>query len=377
MIIKISLAALLLLVSSGSVFAQDIALYNFSVLLPLAQKDSTELAGLGDLGCSLSFFTKSLFEKIPPLLPATLTEDGNYSAMRLVGFRMDPIDEEFRLVFQPLREATNPRNGAAIEAEDAALHLLFKSTQAHVMREVNGLQRRYPNIPKNLLGVHPAFDDAAQATRSLKSLLCRIASLELYKATFMTVRNGRVLWHFGGFLVSDKNGRRVLGDAIDIPNMDRLFKDPNREVDTSVQRIVRGPRRLGANVIPLPVRGDHMNEVYELAETVFDSDNVNRIRLQVDRIENPTLNSPKTVDCLSCHATESVRQLGAIQHDVTPSPSAYPVPSSYGLDKSVPILRLMDTINFRAFGYYDFDPVVINRVLLESIHFQKNFKASL
>jgi hypothetical protein len=364
-------------VSEEKAEEEEIALYNFSILLPLAQKFLRELPGLKDLECSQAFLEEKLFSQLPQLFLPPENEPKTYETYRLLSLRIDPVEEEFRLVFQPLLRSANPRGSSELFAEDAALHLFFKSSSKFILKELNELHRQFRSIPKNKLGVHPGLRSASHARELLKPLLCRVATESLYKVTFMTVRNGRVMWHFGGFEVERKNGILSFSRPVEIPLLEEVFEDPNRAVPTSVQRIVRGPRRLRANVRPLPARGTHLNEVYELDEDVFHPAHAQRIRLQIDRIENPLLNSPKTVDCVSCHAAESVRRIGEIQHGVLPSEEAFPVPESYGLDSSVRVMRLLDTVNFRAFGYYDFDPVVIHRVLLESIHFQKHFKASL
>lgn len=360
------------LASQNEELEQKIALYNFSILLPLPHNAISDAVGLGDLGCDQDFLDLDLFYKLPDLFQTPMSEEKTYESYRLVSLRLDPEEGEYRMVFQPFLKATQPRGEMNVMAEDAALHLFFKASNVHVMKELRELQKKHSALPLNLLGVHPGFSSALMARKELNSLLCRVSGLELYKATFMTVRRGRVLWHFGGYHVENVNGQRVLGKAVEIPNLEEVFEDPS-DTRTSVQRIVRGARRLRANVFPLPTQGEHLNEVYELADEVFHESHSNRIRRQIDRIENPLLNSPKTIDCISCHATESVRRQGEIQHLIKATKEAYPLPPTYSLDRSIPLQRLMDTINFRAFGYYDFEPVVMNRVLLESVYLQGKY----
>ncbi len=360
-----------------SLRADKLPLYHLSMLFPLPEEDRAELPGLKLGGCSQSIFDKQMYLEMPRLLLTPQTHEDEYESQRLVGMRWDLDENEVRLIFQPLREGDSRRTHAPWIAEDAALHLFFKAPNLlrdhAIKRELRRLNDLSSNLSYSKLGLHPAFESSLDVKEKLSSLLCRIAGWGLYKATFMTERRGRVMWHFGGFKIEGAPANRKLGPELALVNLNQRFQDDNNEVSTSIQRMVRGPNRLRAAVFPQAQQGDHLNELFNEGKTAFQTEGVAKMRKRIDRIENPKLNNPSTVDCVSCHAVESARRVSTREYGAVASEDAMVLPLEYELDRSIPDFAMDNTINLRSFGYYDSDPVISRRVLLESYLFQQAF----
>jgi hypothetical protein len=242
--------------------------------------------------------------------------------------------------------------------------------RARMIAEQEKLLKAYPGLPLNKLGVHPSIRDASSRA-PVDSLLCEVAKLELFKATFMNVRGGRMIWNFGGFYVNQApSGERSRGKDVDIANSKGLFMDEG-DADMSVQRVTRFTGSMTAQVLPRVEGGDNMNQLFAVRGSI-PVDEIEEIRESIDRIENPMLNTPHTVDCTSCHATESGRIALEDIHDSKPSANAFVLPAGYSIDASVKRESLRNTANFRAFGYMDTEACINRRVLNETVQMQQN-----
>jgi hypothetical protein len=345
--------------------ARKFSLYNLSILLPLPRQSFEELPGLDATGCSHVFLDKELFADLPNLLQVPNSLEEQYRINRLVGLRFDLKSEELRLIFQPLYKRS-PESRP--EADDAALHLFLRMPKSQMLQAQRTLADAYPNLPLNRLGIHPSLKTVS-SSNPLKQLICQASELELFKVTFMNVRRGRMIWNFGGFHVaSDSRGIRTRGPDVEISNAQGVFLDEG-DSDMSVQRVARFSGSVTANLLPRVAGGDDMTKLFEIRGQVPVSE-VATIRESVDRIEHPGLNNPSTVDCVSCHATESARVLLEDQFHSRAGREAYVLPAGYSLDTSVERDTLRNTANFRAFGYLDSLATINRRVLNDTVEMQ-------
>ncbi len=367
----ILLASLFVALASTPAEARKFPLYNLSILLPLPSA-LEDAMGLAAEGCRRPFLAPDLFAEIPALAPTRAPANTQYRDVRLVGIRFDLKADELRLVFQPLYVRNSPTPARRVFlGDDAAIHLFFRMPRADLIAAQRELAVAFPGLAPDKLGVHPGIRGVADRAK-LKRLLCDVAARSLFKVTFMNVRGGRILWNFGGFLVDESaNGRRFRRDDVVIRNADGIFRDPG-DANMSVQQVARLRGGLRAQLRPRVNAGDHMMEIFD-ATSSLPMASVREIRRAVDRIENPRLNSPDTVDCASCHATESARF--AVQRHVPQMPAsvdAYPLPAGYSLDESISPEVLANTINFRAFGYLDEAASINRRVLNETVEMQRD-----
>lgn len=369
-----SMTCLFWLVLAQHALAQKPALNNISMLFPMPKETMEDLPGLG---APVELMGLELFRGLPNLVPTPLTLKEQYRHTRLVSLRWDPEEKEARLIFQPMTEFYDGSSVTSIVSEDAALHLFYRApSRDAVVNELRKIQRGFGrNESLTQLGVHKGFQSAADVPAKMSAALKQISNWQLYKVTFMTERQNNVMWHFGGFEVNlGEHGERILGPALLIPNLERTLEDPNRGVPSSSQRIVRGFARLRANVNPLAVGSEHLNETFTEGARWFESNTQTRVqemRTRVDRLENPKVHSPKTMDCVSCHAVESTSRILARDYGAESSSSAMPLPAGYGLTREIKSLTMENTINFRSFGYFFTEPSVSRRVLLETYLFQQ------
>lgn len=343
------------------------SLYNLSVLLPLPKEKIEDSWGLDARGCGQPLLSQELFAQVPMLVRVPYKIEQQYHDVRLVAVRFDPIQGETRLVFQPLIWEEWGIDQKGFWAEDAAVHLFFKTSKETIVKWQNLMRTKFGSPTPLLLGVHPHFRRGGDM-RDLDFVLCHLAEVAPFKLTFMNVRGRRVLWAFGGFSIDRVDGQLVRGKDVDIPNAENIFVD-SQDAKMSVQRIAKFAGTLRAGLLPKPNRGDHLMATFNAGpnnEIPYPAG----VRATVDRIENPALNTPKTVDCVSCHATEFTRIWLERRYNTKPSDQEYPLTKAYSIDTSVSTVARQNSAGFRSFGYLDREAVVSRRVLNESIQVQ-------
>lgn len=348
--------------------ANTFSLYNLSILLPLPKQKYEEAWSLKSETCGREILSEDIFAQVPQLVRVPNRVTQQYTEMRLVGLRFDPIAEETRLVFQPLIWAEWGVGEAGFWGEDAAIHLFFKTSKATIWRWQQQLRALTGEQTHRLLGVHPYFRRHGEMEK-LDFVVCDLAEIQAFKLTFMNVRGRRVLWAFGGFELHREDETLKRGDDVEIPNAEGIFTDKD-DAKMSVQRVAKIAGVLRAGLLPKPNRGDHLMATFNVGPG-SNVENVPAVRRTLDRIENPELNSPKTVDCVSCHATEFTRNFLERRYDSRGSADEYPLTKEYGIDTSVSEAARINTANFRLFGYLDREAVVSRRVLNETIQTQR------
>jgi len=349
---------------------QQYPLYNLSILLPKPQRELKEAWSLAAESCGgAPLLAQNLFADIPALLRVPYSIQEQYEEMRLVGVRFDPQQSETRLVFQPLIWAEWGRDEEkGYWGEDAAIHLFFRTSPEQIVAWQNQMKKDFGRLNPQLLGVHPFFKRGGNMWK-LNFVMCDLVRTGAFKVTYMNVRGARVLWNFGGFALKREGDGLVRGDDVAIPNAEGIFLD-DENTGRSVQRVARFAGSPRAGLLPKPVRGDHLMELF-LTDTAGNLENPVRVRTVVDRIENPTLNSPQTVDCVSCHAAESSRRWLELKYNSGATDQAYRFDGQYGLDASVSDFASRNTANFRIFGYLDNEAVIARRALNETVQIQQ------
>lgn len=210
-----------------------------------------ESLGLRSEACGNELLSQNLFAEVPDLIRSPFSVQQQYHDLRLVGIRFDPVAEETRLVFQPLLWAEWGVGGKGFWAEDAAIHLFFKTSKEKILGWQHSMRESFGNVNQQLLGVHPYFKPGNRA-QYLNSVVCALAKEGAFKLTFMNVRGSRVLWIFGGFhLVRDESGALRRGEDVTIPNAAGKFIDQD-DGKMSVQRVARLAGFLRAGVLPKP-----------------------------------------------------------------------------------------------------------------------------
>jgi hypothetical protein len=260
----------------------------------------------------------------------------------------DAADGVLRLVLQPVSSVSG--------AEDIALHAFFPVPRAEVAETVDGLRAlaRLQDVPVgSMLQVNRALGRNTEFTTRLSTFVARYARGErLFRLTLFgqLTRNAALIWVFRGL------ERRGDGFArIEIPDI--------RELD-QVTRLFSA-----TEVLTTPQADAPAGFALSMAARDFMSAPSDRQREALDVLEavdNPTLHTAETVQCVSCHIATTVRadRARAANLAVASLPSHFTAP---GFD----LTPLGDSgVRFRtlrALGWFGTSPLVSARVVNETV----------
>lgn len=297
--------------------------------------------------------------KTPPVLPSELT---------VVGIRIDPCFPQYdprhpenchrqiRMVWQHLNES-----GGVVSTGDAAMHTFYElSPKAfQTFTEELSLLNQNEVLGSNLpLNVHPTISTQGLSgkfwTQLRKLLLRYCGGSNLIRFTFMTEEIPGQMWDFGGFDIVNRKLTRML-----IPRIKKLEQSFINTDDS--------PAGFKVGAKPSPEGSDSLSAVLSNS-TLLDSSQVELLRKNADsvyRIENPTVHSPDTIDCATCHVAQPVRNwLVSTFPSLGFQQSLYKYDSAFNLSNVSP--QQNETNNLRSFGYFGKTPAFSQRVINES-----------
>jgi hypothetical protein len=123
------------------------------------------------------------------------------------------------------------------------------------------------------------------------------------------------------------------------------------------------------NFLPDILRERSMNRVPQSATA---------LAIAIANIENPTRNTPETVDCVSCHVAQAA---GSLLSRTLSGLRNHPEVKAHVFQSTLPLrnsgLHLTDTHALRAFGYMDRDPAISRRVTNESANVARQLNGDL
>ena len=350
-------------------------LNDVSILYPLPESDSAtkDLIAPQERGLKGAWLPYDMYQHLPAIdhgVPAERT----YEDLRVVGVRLDPcfLSEgtclpQVRLVWQPITPANygSTAKFGTLEAKDAAIHTLYTLTPTMfetLLTDYAALVKATnTDLSEEPLQIHPVLLKQGLrgpfATR-LRALLAKyVGPATLWRATALQGLPGDDEWSFTGFNVRD-------GVAHDLA-IARIGTHTQRlevaQLDHSTfanGRVHPLPTVAEDNFLPDILRERSMNRLPKSAT---------ELAIAIADIENPTRNTPDTVDCVSCHAAQPagtllVRTLSGLRNK--PEVKAHVFQSTLPLHNSG--LHLADTHVLRVFGYADRDPAISRRVVNES-----------
>jgi hypothetical protein len=268
--------------------------------------------------------------------------------------------KQLRLVVQPVH-AGDADVGFAETTDDATLHLFYEVDDAafdEVRGGLMGLKARAGAATVGRpLDVHPVMAQEGLGgpyAAQLKALLLRHCGVDrLTRVAFMSVATGGRAWRFGAFDV-------VQGalQATEIPRLKGLTAQ-------NVQELGSADFRNGA-LIPAP-SGDHLDVLLsDSTMRLADERTLRRALTSALRIEHPARESPKTIDCASCHVASRARRHAETYRNVDTSGWADAFAASPRFD-----LRRVDAVGdepvaLRAFGYFGDRSALSQRTINES-----------
>jgi hypothetical protein len=336
-----------------------VGLNDVSILVPLSANatlaDATSAGRGGDL------LSAELFAKLPAIPTAPTRAD--YS---VIGIRIDPCfaaltdqgdscENQIRLILQPHAKA--PQGPA-----DAPLHLFYSLTRAELKAFVNeylALVDAAGGYSSDGLVVHPILAKEAlngAFTTGLRSLVLKYAGkANLAKVTFIFVTppgaDRRLVWTFGGFVVASDGSTT----AVKIATLGDAEKQTITQAGPPTTfAMTFDPAPTGdATILPLLDTSTALTSPEATIRAAYDT---------ATAFANPTMNTPNTVDCASCHALHA-RRLVEQTFGLSPDTSV----NAYAPAKGVRGATVRDAGSIRAFGYQGAQVAVSARVVNESV----------
>lgn len=361
--------------------AQALEMNDLSILLPLpqSQSDKAELLQPSTLGLGGELLAKEIYAKVPSLV---FGENRGTRAKNVfaLGIRIDPCFQEgqapqgclkqIRIVWQPVTES--------LSTIDAAYHTFYQLTDqqfSSLVKELTALAQQRTNQAGEALYVHPTIAEQGLAGpywNKLRNLVLRYAGAEnLTRLTVMTVsrtnvRTGKA-WTFEGINIK-KTGRNFNTERIQMHKSDDFFQGftlRGSSLEKFNYRFV--PAFSGANIVKSFLAN---SDAFKR-----NADTVKMVKLarEVVVLANPTLNNPGTADCMSCHFAKSIED-DLTKHDrllmQDPALKEQTYASTYNLTNRTPVTVTAN--NLRAFGYFQSQPILSQRVINETAAILRN-----
>lgn len=357
MVLRLSLALLCSLTAHAQLWTPN----DVTVLLPLPRiesevgllRPSTE-AGKGLL------IPHSILERVGTLDQHEYAES-TLKKLVVVALRFDPCFEiqkkcipQIRLVLQPLT-----RLWGNISTQDATVHAFYNLSEAEFSKLLVGLReikKRNPGL-SGPLQVHPILKEQGYQGPFGKAffplVLSFIGEKNLSRLTFMQLFVGSDKWGFGGYDV-------VNGEVqpLKIPRVGSEFQ-------TFRVATVNGKNfNLGVTV-PEALGEDTLGELARNSNNFRDEVALKEKAIAIRRMENPRVHSPETLDCVSCHLTQTAASIvfetkNDLAADEEVKKWTYPSPFE-NLSQ-----RKRDVRVLRSLGYFESDPITNTRVVNET-----------
>jgi len=334
-----------------------------SVLFPLGRGDLWPASMPARGGQPL--LPRSAVDPGRPVIRELQGPDATYAGLRVVSLRFDPCFSgnpcypQIRLVFQGLSA-----NGGS--AFDGAFHALYNLTADEFAAVTARLKALGASAPENQgvtrLEVSPSLLAQGMTgayAAGLRDLVAQyIGAPNLARLTFMTrAGGGGDRWDFGGFNLKDFQP----GGAFPIAGLDGgVLLQTVREGGGGGGR---GAQAYAYVVTPDVLHGELALVLSSGAAQNASSADRQRAMDALTRVENPSLESPDTVDCAACHLANRLR--GHLQ-------TTFSLSSSLSYAGTAEATRLIggsdgDKDNLRGFGYFGANPAISQRTANETL----------
>ena len=334
---------------------------------PAPQAVSQDVAFLVPLNESRGFITarevvpRAFFDRLHPLTISDEPDD-LYSALSVVGVRLDACFQEgappsacqaqVRLVLQPVFD--DPAGG--VTSRDAAVHVFFAASPEEVVSAAKAFIKlrteRKMMVPDALEAAHPGFADAEWRSKVKAVLLPLMASDRLVRMTSMGVHASGQAWIFSGINIAAGQPTDIQVPTLSVTTEDHVTSTGgSTALELSVDPVSAAEPTLG----PVVISGG-LNQA--------SADQLAAAASSLERLENPKVHNPGTVDCATCH----VAALSRVALEKKGLTFASPVRSSAVFE---------DTRNLRAFGYFFDRPALSPRLLREVALVRDDFNSRL
>jgi hypothetical protein len=364
---------LLVLMASVQVHAASAVwdLNDVSYLLPLPKTIGKDLHLTLDAPARGGSLLPSTIIQKMPLLALHQSKEQSIASLRVLAVRIDPCfplptpqacQRQMRLVWQPFE--TFKGN---IRSVDAALHsfyILSDDEFSSLLQDINAWKNKYPVNTSGLpLQVHPAWGvdgDQSPSLVEFQNIVTKYAGAQnLSRMTLMVLRGGGDMWTFAGFDFADGAMNQITIPRLNRPS--QAFVNFAIPTDHFQNAQIAPAIRSGGPMISTLIRNSD--------EIMTGNDQALKTEMQVlAQFENPHSFNPENLDCVSCHITQQVRNWAVkaradIQLAEVYSSIRY---QNYKYNLSNITEHQLNTRDIRAFGYFNRDASISQRVINES-----------
>jgi hypothetical protein len=365
------LAKLFVFAISTPASAQSLGPNDISILFPLPesiiQSSLLESQTQGRYG---ELLPKATYNQLPNLTAGPGALSTSLEDLKVVALRFDPCfpqeesprkcQAQIRLIWQPLQADGN----GELQAADAALHsFYFLSDQEFraALTDLKNLKQKTGWAGEtNPLDIQPRLQQEKMkgpfSTGLLEIVKRNTGAQRLSRITFMRLAGQGKMWIFGGFDIQNQKLKKMA-----IPRV--------KSFNQFIINVATGPEYFDGNLGPAPSGPDTFNTLMTRSKLLGSAEQatVKEEALSTFRIENPRLQDPNTMDCVSCHAAQpaqlwALREFRALKLDQLAEDSKYS--SNYPLANTSP--HPERTGLFRAFGYDGREPAISQRVINET-----------
>ena len=356
---------LIFLFALAPALSHAFSMNDLTILLPLPTVDDySSLLSPQSHGDKGTLLPKEVYSRLPRLLPDEETSSLYKNMLRVIAIRLDPCFAEgsgpvrckrqIRLVWQPLFES----DGEMI-TRDAAIHTFYEFNESEWQQVLDSWKQISRTDTQEPLQVHPtilAEGYTGTYWNTLKKVLLKnCGNKNLTRATAMNVMNGEQVWIFAGMDVTatelipiqiPRIGRTAQGIIMGTANTDEFTGSmrPPPTQDPELEALLQDSRAMKLNE----------RETKELIRRIY-------------AYENPKLNNPGTLDCVSCHVAQSARQWAenTFAHwDWENDIQKFAYVASQNTANSSGMMFKAN--HFRALGYFQKQPMISQRVSNET-----------
>jgi len=358
--------------------ANKLEAFDVSILFPLPA--ARQWDGLISPATQPNMLPWPVFEKVAFFI--NQPNDRTYPNLRVVGIRLDPCFHEgppplrcqhqVRFIWQPLKL----ENGQT-STVDASLHSFFhlsKSEFEQLIVQLENLQLRHTldhsKFRMKPLSVHPLLNKYglnSSYALELKSIILKaVESKSIARVTFMKLKGVDDIWIFGGFDLDP-----TTGDTRDILIPRLRLKTSQEFINSLAMR--KSPRQFLGGIFPAPEESALDDLIDQITKDSNDLDSYREqdIKAMIGQIadfENPSKHNPGTLDCVSCHLTNTLRAWSNINFSRFPLKQEYErhrfQSNSINLNNISPLQGQTDVL--RMFGYFERNPIVAQRTINET-----------
>ena len=365
---------LFILVLSATAFSQQtfkFGMNDVSILFPLpAQNNFGQLWGTDFQTQNGILLPENYFLRLPVLAfkpNAEIKEN-----IKVIGLRIDPCfneqvgpvkcEKQLRLIWQPLSIEQN-----TVTTLDAAIHTFYSLTDIEFSEIIDSLKKLNSNYPNRLtaqtfLQLNPILKTESLTGNYFTSLTQLIEKYagenKLTRMTFMAIAGGENVWIFGGFNIQNN---QVF--PIQIPRINARIQEFRNSAGPM-------PFWFQGGMFPEPKQTPNLNILIKDSRKLAPANEAEIIEATraAFQFENPKLNNPGTVDCVSCHVAQVAKTWAMKQYpwlDLSTQLSADIYQNANNDIRNASPMQIHTDI-MRSFGYFMNRPFVSQRTINET-----------